>query len=117
MTTKTKQVVHTPGPWIVEEFCAADSCDGENAETAICAYANPDGTDGVAVAHVNRWTFKDQPPTPESAANARLIAAAPELLSALVAIAEFGEANGGAFALSAAKTARAAIAKATGETV
>ena len=73
---------HTPGPWVVEVFASCDTEPGEGAMTLICAYADEDGKEGFALAWVNRWSYGDDPPTGESAANARLIAAAPELLAA-----------------------------------
>ena len=72
---------HTPGPWVIEEFSAADY-DGEDAATGIMAYADENGKEGAMVASVNRWSYGDDPATDESTANARLISAAPELLAA-----------------------------------
>ena len=61
------------GPWVIERFCAADH-DGEDAMTGVMCYAEEDGTGGVTVAEINRWSYGDDPPTKESEANARMIA-------------------------------------------
>lgn len=75
------EVKHTAGPWVIEVFPARDSLDGENAATCVMSHANTDGKEGSVVAQVNRWSYGDSPPSTESDANARLIAAAPELLT------------------------------------
>lgn len=89
---------HTPGPWFEDE-------------AGICA----DGYGAVAVARLPEEYFGYGEDAPESvlavhSANARLIAAAPELLEALVAVLSDWDAHGGA----ALTKAQAAIAKATG---
>ena len=100
---------HTPGPWAVT---TVGSCHGvhpaasSNERDDICRVTphnyHPDG-----------WPAAKA----EAEANARLIAAAPELLAALVAL--MGEANLGDVYLddddrAKLDVARAAIAKATG---
>lgn len=61
MSAKSK---HTPGPWGIDDYNRVVAEDG-----------NPIVVNGLAIPLVN---------TPESKANARLIAAAPELLEALM---------------------------------
>lgn len=101
---------HTPGPWFIEH----DASQFEN-HAAISAK-----THGM-LAHVV-WKMEDDDQTPECEANARLIAAAPDLLAALREIsADYAD----RFDLESPSTnpgikivieqARAAIAKATGE--
>ena len=90
---------HTPGPW---------SLDTENVGDYLRGHVSVDAPDHGALALVV-WKMEDDDQSPVCEANARLIAAAPDLLEAL----RFIEANtveGGAFN----KVARAAIAKATG---
>jgi hypothetical protein len=98
---------HTPGPWVVKP---PGSVVGHEAS---CAVKEPSASDWVATVQVSN--------VPEWEANARLIAAAPDLLAALdgiVVLAEFGwlhchpgvrDEN-----LARVRAARAAIAKATG---
>ncbi len=85
---------HTPGPWALDDESI---------------YA-PDGEGWKQVAEIPNWrTNPGEVLTPEDNANARLIAAAPDLLEALKAILNETGGMGGPFT-----TARAAIAKATG---
>ena len=84
---------HTPGPWIVSGSEMSDVRDQDNYMVA-CAF------------HV-RYNYRDRP-VREAAANARLIAAAPDLLYALK---EFLRNPGGDYT---EEIAREAIAKATG---
>lgn len=99
---------HTPGPWTV---------DSGSVWTQRPAYE--DGTQYARVAYMDRDCEYTRPT--ERDANARLIAAAPELLEALqrilyAATAPAGAANGEAAMCEHLKeAARAAIAKATGE--
>jgi len=88
---------HTPGPWVIvsddEGRCFINSGGVIKAVVATC----------------------DQPVSAEHAANARLIAAAPDLLEALeAALNDLDHAYNGAenFAVLAKSKARAAIAKA-----
>jgi len=98
--TNTK---HTPGPWEVKkeltglgnvEFLITDGLDD-----------TPDGADTIA--HV---IFSN-----EAQANARLIAAAPDLLEACIGALHALEQHGENFHPSIQKHTKAAIAKATGE--
>lgn len=95
---------HTPGPWVVGEphptNACAYVCNDEGQEVATIYYCSEGGVigkDGI-------W-----PEQPNRDANARLIAAAPDLLEALKAILDETGGIGGPFTI-----ARAAIAKATG---
>lgn len=91
--------VHTPGPW------HAYQCPDEGGEYAIRAQ------NGICVALSIGGTKSE-------ASNARLIAAAPELLEALELVVEHWTKQferGGHLAPEWRKKARSAIAKATGE--
>ena len=97
---------HTPGPWSVVEH-----------DHAICIQTeSPSKTKYGAsrYAAIGGFDRNDRAQLEEARANARLIAAAPELLEALQKIAgnTYDEWTNGA---EAARIARAAIAKATGE--
>jgi len=97
---------HTPGPWQVNSNFASQVCDCDGTSRGCAPIANMSGTPA------------------ERKANARLIAAAPDLLEALrevekhlqsyVDAIEYG---GGAASKSSERLAsvRAAIAKATGD--
>ena len=94
---------HTPGPWAI----IADVPGHEIGYRAIAAVE--DGELAETICN----------PSPMGAANAALIAAAPDLLAALQALVEEYEPNIKTFALNAPRKARweraiAAIAKATG---
>lgn len=65
---KSKIATHTPGPWKARQWGGSISIDAN--ECAGIAFVNPMGVHGAI-------------PTPGDSANARLIAAAPELLEAL----------------------------------
>lgn len=95
MNTKTK---HTPGPWVVMN----GSLDVWNAEKTRRITAHP-------------WVDKDD----ESEANARLIAAAPDLLTALEIalpyVESFDDDNADLQTKANAAAVCAAIAKAKGE--
>ncbi len=91
--------MHTPGPWTIEIDHSCDEAefirtefDGEMFD--IATLSNESG-------NVN--------------SNARLIAAAPDLLAALRSIIESSDANCGDSLANAISAARAAIARATGE--
>jgi hypothetical protein len=87
---------HTPGPWSVDD---PHQIWAESAG------------EYVAITRVEDW---DTIPREQAEANARLIAAAPELLEALKAMLTNWE-EAPAYGSDAAAKARAAIAKATGE--
>ena len=93
---------HTPGPWALHD------------EVAGVVY----GPDGHQVCTTPRTTRREV----ERAANARLIAAAPEMLAALLKLVEAVDPAVGGLTLEDWATepvadARAAIARATGEEV
>lgn len=101
MTAETK---HTPGPWLAEVSAAKVAwIQGSNGEWAALACGETDAS---------------------AAANARLIAAAPDMLEALTALVERdARVDGGTLllpignhgtAVAVLNRARAAIAKATG---
>lgn len=118
---------HTPGPWIgVDEdgkFNSKHEWSAEH-ESAASSTSAPVWADGKVVALVvsasNRFSWDDS----ELAANARLIAAAPELLEALIAAVKYSDAMHRAQAHIDGETVdyetfapwRAVIAKATGAT-
>jgi hypothetical protein len=83
---------HTPGPWFTE-------ATSKIGHVAIC------DSDGFTICN----------PSPMGADNARLIAAAPDLLAALQAIREAAEGHVPLVNSWIAATARRAINKATGE--
>ena len=86
---------HTPGPWFVQDIPTAS------------IYISPaGGRPSVALA-----LTKVNVPAGETMANARLIAAAPDLLEALRYLLD----NDGDCSADGIATCRAAIAKATGE--
>ena len=100
MQTSETKSQHTPGPWTAEPYRVGDS-----------AYKIVYDADGHWLAEVF-----DVPNAPDTAAaDARLIAAAPELLEALRNLVGLAEMRGSLHEYRAAlDEARAAIAKATG---
>lgn len=94
--------MHTPGPWFYD-------VDGPGWDLHVTAGAPYYIRGAKSVAFWSR-SAADRAGHAERSANARLIAAAPDLLAALTAAAVVMEANG----LSTAKLAREVIAKATG---
>lgn len=88
---RTASSAHTPGPWEVA--------------SAFIGPLHIRNQDGATLAHVGHEDFDT------CAANARLIAAAPDLLAALQMMLDQ---HGGLEVSPTAKAARAAIAKATG---
>lgn len=102
---------HTPGPWVINH---------RRLGWELAGYVPIDGVNHSALAHVV-WVMQEDDDagrhSPECEANARLIAAAPDLLAALWAMStsfhavEYMEPH----MREAAQMARAAIAKATGE--
>lgn len=97
---------HTPGPW-TPEFGEAYRVRAQQDGGQVAIMMNLKGRHGLAGRRNGD----------EVAANARLIAAAPELLEALKACAAVcaGETMNKRGLISALEQARAAIAKATGE--
>lgn len=100
MTTQTDQ--HTPGPW---HFVEGDATEDHHVGGGIISGTPPAFVDGVVLATIWREL-------PAYAANARLIASAPELLAALESIVDHIANAGMPKVLTA--PARAAIAKARG---
>jgi hypothetical protein len=109
---------HTPGPWPVPHFATGHGCD--------CRYILAgEHMGGIAEVYVDNGKKvsdggNDCPPIEEAKANARLIAAAPELLAALKRIvAEVDRPQTGApvvgGVLRAIAESRDAIAKAEGK--
>ena len=91
---------HTPGPWHIKDVCGDRVDVGYNAE--------PTSTDFVA-----SCGYQDGKKDGECTANARLIAAAPDMLEALEAMVNPG--HPGPPNLEQVVAARAAIAKARGQ--
>ena len=96
----SEKTMHTPGPWFLGKIdreagtIAVDCIDKDGDEALMCILETADGID------------------PEDEADARLIAAAPELLDALKRVTEqLDEAYGETYVV---RQARAVIAKATG---
>jgi hypothetical protein len=99
-------IAHTPGPWHIKDsyiIVGPHSKDPENRERT------------VAATIVSRGTY-----IAEAAANAHLIAAAPDLLEALIHMVSVAERDGWQRAVSGRQLflwdAKVAIAKAKGET-
>lgn len=93
-----ERAAYTPGPWSIREYGDGDSLVVENAPNwRICFMATPGESPG-AMAKIE--------------ANARLIAAAPDLLEALEAMIASCACHRAAFC-PACNAGRAAIAKAT----
>ena len=100
----TKQTQHTPGPWKAETFVVMGAEDHPKSGYTIKA-----GDDAIAdLYHGCGWTKA------EVKANARLIAAAPELLAALEAVLSQIDPKDTPVGLGNILNARAAIAKAKG---
>lgn len=103
-------MAHTPGPWKVLEHSWSD--------TSIVAKGFDHGICSLDINHATEESVEADEAL--MAANARLIAAAPDLLEALQSIAECCEEDQTARDYASRQTeirgiARAAIAKATGE--
>lgn len=92
---------HTPGPWEVDDVLSSQASNAISAPT------------WGMLATVSKGTAKDD--EKEALANARLIAAAPELLEALKALCVRWKGNPDNYSHAAEiRQARAAIAKAKG---
>lgn len=94
-------IKHTPGPWTVEHHGGPWHIFGANDER-VGTYST-----SAPASTAEQWDV--------SQANARLIAAAPELLAALESIVEDIHPNVGGTQGVIRKVAAAAIAKATGQ--
>ena len=89
---------HTPGPWVVYEFVDGYDIRAPEAECWVTTASDPEAVWGA----VGREE------------DARLIAAAPELLEALEKVVSFVDAGEGTWTVEEQNIARAAIAKARG---
>ncbi len=99
---------HTPGPWVLEILQGYDSFDCPvDSDVEITA------ADGKHI-HSHDLGYRDDTDE-EIKANARLIAAAPDLLDALKALTDRMSLYAGHHDDELTKIGRAAIAKATGE--
>ena len=96
-------MAHTPGPWTVDE--TPENGRGEMGEIRIFA-----GSDDIAAAY-----YYELAEAPAAGANARLIAAAPDLLLALQMMCSVYDAVRPAIGVGARDTAESAIRKARGE--
>lgn len=92
-------IEHTPGPWRLEYHATQEGKGGTMENWVI-------GGDGHLIIKLPAWSKVQQ-------ANARLIAAAPDLLDALESVIDRGDADS-VFATPVLKKAREAIAKARG---
>lgn len=97
---------HTPRVWGQDHFSKTDSCTISGGKLRLLK-----ADDGSIIAFLPQW-LDTAHEAEEARANARLIAAAPELLEALQGLMRMWESP--AEYLAAANAARAAIAKATG---
>lgn len=97
---------HTPGPWEAVEM-SDDKDNPQEIAFAVLAKRQPMFADYNDICYVWKRGGKEK-----TAANARLIEAAPDLLAALINIAYMADTSGDAAILAEAKEA---IAKATGE--
>lgn len=100
------ELKHTPGPWVVDPDSPTDISPADDLRLGIACISHADEAGG-------RWIFGEQ-----SKANAKLIAAAPDLLQALVALHESltqlnDSGDVGRMVADQVEIARAAIAKAT----
>lgn len=101
------EVRHTPGPWEIR-FSANGYPYGINA---------PNGDDrkpGAVGSLVLRWGAFALPSSAEALANARLIAAAPEMLALLQRFERFSATTGFTYPLGSLQELQQILAKATG---
>lgn len=81
-TTSVNRVVHTPGPWMISTWSFNP---GKGKPASI--YAGHEGMDEVAICQFDR-----EPDSPETIeADARLIAAAPDMLEVLRMVRKYGQ--------------------------
>lgn len=100
---------HTPGPWSYD--VEINDHGGWEAETQdITIYA------GEVAISIYSTECAEYPDDAACEANARLIAAAPDLLEALSNLCALYESDDGCLQLAEYKAARAALARATGAT-
>lgn len=110
MTTETKRVEptgYTPGPWMYEVVTG-------KGNGFVCCRINAPGTHG-AVGFAGTYANNDARSKAEAITNARLIAAAPELLAALIRLTAEVAANDHEITYATFDAARATITKATGK--
>lgn len=100
-TKPSRQTAHTPGPWEIHDNIGRKSELGIVADAAPCIIA--------VMGNAKAWPA-------EARANARLIAAAPDLLAACQRIVDCEDKQPGANCEACVKLARAAIARATSTT-
>ena len=101
---------HTPGPWIAIDRCTL-AVEGGPSDWAVNRYSN--GYRSYVATLFDCQLAPEHGGTVE--ANARLIAAAPDLLEACEAIAALADGQGRLNMLQVAGQARQAIAKTTGK--
>ena len=118
-----EQATHTPGPWMVDKSCMVRrSPSGEWFHEALICHGDAE-THMPTIATVRAREYRPTErealwPDPITGANARLMAAAPDLLAAcegLLAIARISAADGADLNINI-RRAEAAIAEATGQT-
>ena len=100
----TDKVTPTPGPWIVNPFCAQVDCGAVSVKGGLLPVAQM------------LWPT-DERSEAETVANARLIAASPDLLAACEAVDRMFSEPGKFNKNSVRDCVRAAIVKATGATL
>lgn len=105
MNAEKQMSAHTPGPWELDE-----GDDGDNFTIR---------ADGEFVTRLTKSRYTDDRRDPEAYANAALIAAAPDLLAALKALADEYGPNAGRMAIGSPRrelwrAAGAAITRAEG---
>ena len=103
---KNEQAKHTPGPWMMIKY-PGDKCYTIRTREAYRAESGEGPIGHIPIAEICTDGQPDE-------ANARLIAAAPELLAALENMSAVPDCYGPE-ATAALRHARAAIAKATGK--
>jgi hypothetical protein len=103
---------HTPGPWVVNDFCTEGGAD-----TAVWTSHDPHTAKSICECHFETHANMMRGETGchqlEAEANAKLIAAAPELLSELRDLVAFHDHGDDEALVHTLARARAAIAKAT----